>query len=136
MQDIPLFHGTTRTQADKIIKEGFSANTCFTTDASLAAYFAECANDEHQDNNGSRDVEVILTVSLSSSEIKVDWPAFEEPISIFRNEWATSDDLWFQGIESGDIPYPKHDYDVEKAIEATTCVRCISTVYPSQIFET
>lgn len=136
MHNITLFHGTTRTHADKILKIGFSENTCFTTNKSLAAYFAECANDEHQDHDGSRDIEVILSVSLTPSEIKVDWPAFEEPISIFRNEWARSDALWFEGIENGDIPYPDNDHDTEKAISSTTCVRCIAPVSPHHIQET
>ncbi len=135
MDNITLFHGTTRTHAENILKTGFSENTCFTTNESLAAYFAECANDEHQDDNGSRDIEVILSVSLPLSKIKVDWPAFEEPISIFRNEWAASDDLWFEGIENNSIPYPGDDHDVESAIESTTCVRCIEPVLPPQIKE-
>lgn len=135
MSTISLFHGTTKTHADAILKHGFSANTCFTTDISVAEYFAECANDEHQDTHGKRDDEVILSVSFVTNDLKVDWVAFEEPISIFRNEWAMSDSLWNEGIESGEIPYPQNDLDTENALKATTCVRCIESVPADKISE-
>jgi hypothetical protein len=135
MATISLFHGTTQTHAEKILKEGFLPNTCFTTDESLAEYFAECANDEHQDEHGERDNEVILVVSLPQEQLKVDWPAFEEPISIFRNEWVDSDEEWSEGMEDGSIPTPANDDDVSVALEVTTCVRCKDAIPAENISE-
>jgi len=120
-----LYHGTDSVSAQKIMKEGFSARSCLTSDEKLAWYFAEARIEELDDNNTLTDDidQVVLTVTLDEAQLVVDYPAYEEPISIYRNEFVGNDRDWHELCGNGDIPYPTHEDDVDAALEATTCVR-------------
>lgn len=125
MRTITLYHGTDSLSAQDIIDNGFAARSCLTTCVQLADYYCEARMEELQDKGKlNEDIEqVILQVVLSVDALVVDYPAYEEPISIYRNKLFGNDEDWHEGCENGDVPYPENEFDVEPALEATTCVR-------------
>lgn len=120
-----LYHGTDSVSAENIIKNGLKEHSCLTSDENLAWYYAEARLEELEDKKALTDDidEVVLRVVLDNDKLVVDYPAYEEPISIYRDEYVGNDEDWHEGCENGDIPYPKDKDDVTAALEATTCVR-------------
>lgn len=122
---ITLFHGTTKARAASILENGIDANTYLTTNEELAEYFGECACDEQ--NLDYSQIQ-ILKVRVIKSNLRVDFEAYAEPITIFRNDFATSDTDWHEMCESGEIPYPSNEKDIEPALKVTTCVKTAEAV--------
>ena len=117
---ITLFHGTTSENAQNITSNGFRPQTCLTTDMEIAQYYAECACDAE---NLNYDDVVILSVSLTKDCLVVDYAAYEEPLSYYRDNFTKCDKEWGAMCDSGKIPYPSDQNDVDSAIQATCCVR-------------
>ena len=116
-QSILLYHGTCSKGADNIQCIGLNEHTCLTSDLEVAEYYAECAHDE------SGEEPVVLTVLVPRHQLKVDFPAFEEPLSFYRNDHTRSDSEWHEMIEDGRIPFPDDEHDVDTALEITKSVR-------------
>lgn len=71
-----LYHGTSRTNADKILKEGFK-NPYLTNLLEIAFYYAQAQCDE----DGSLE-SVVLEVEVSEDNLRYDYPAMDEPVWI------------------------------------------------------
>jgi hypothetical protein len=113
-----LLHGTCACAADNLIENG-STKTLFLTDCeSVAEYYAECAHDECACGDHTT-----LKVDVNPSLLTVDYAAYEEPLSFYRNEWAATDREWAQGLDEGTIPYPTSHSDVTTALSATRSVK-------------
>lgn len=98
-----LMHGTCACCAEKIINgSGLKERSCLTSNIEIADYYAEVAR-EDCDCEG----EVILSVIVDESELMADTNSFDEPLTIFRNNYAISDSDWSEMIESEEIPYPE-----------------------------
>jgi hypothetical protein len=125
MSVVTLYHGTDSKSAADIMENGLNARSCLTSSLEVADYFGEARIEELQDLGELTDCigQVILAVNLPVDRLVVDYPAYEEPISIYRNVHTTCDREWHDGCDNGDIPYPKDELDVLPALEATTCVR-------------
>lgn len=123
---IELKHGTCACQALKIVDESFNAHSCLTSCAELAEYYADCAVDECKTCE-SGDIDIVI-VRVDKAQLSVDYPAFEEPISIYRNNYTKCDKEWEEMIESRDIPYPKDEHDIDVALEVTTSVKTTSHI--------
>ncbi|WP_210498523.1 hypothetical protein [Vibrio crassostreae] len=120
-----LYHGTTQDNAEKILKEGFKARACLTSDLEVAEYYAECACDE---DGLSYEECAIVAVTVERDSLVVDYPAYEEPLSFYKHNYTTSDREWREMIENAEIPYPRDEKDIDTALEVTTCVRVSSKV--------
>ena len=120
-----FYHGTDSVSAQKILQKGFNARGCLTTDIDLAWHFAECRIEELKENDELLEDtdEIVIKVEVENIDLVVDYPAYEEPITIYRNNFCNNESDWHQGIEDGDIPYPLNETDVETALSVTTCVR-------------
>lgn len=133
MTSIELFHGTTQTQADNILRNGFKPDSYFSARLDIAQYYADAANDVHEEKTGERDDEIILMVTLDLITLSVDYAAYEEPLSYYRNDFVNSDEEWNDGCENGKIPYPINNKDVAVALDVTACVRCDNAIAPNLI---
>ena len=121
-----LLHGTTSSLWEKIQLKGLR-NPNLTTDKEVAGYFAK----EAAEADGG--MPIILKVKVSANQLWVDGPAYEEPLTYYRNRWAASDEEWHQKIASGEIPYPVDARDWPTALRVTTCVLVKEIVPPSKI---
>ncbi|WP_063664363.1 hypothetical protein [Aliivibrio fischeri] len=132
MTIVSLYHGTSSTHSPNILKNGLRDNSYLTNNLSIAEYYAECACDEE---SMSYDEAVILEVNIDKKSLSVDFASFEEPLSIYRNNFARTDRDWHQMIEDGDIPYPKSSnlsVDVQIALQVTGCVKTVKHLSPEQ----
>jgi hypothetical protein len=131
---ITLYHGTTSVIAQKIKQVGMRAGTCLTTDVKLAYYYAECAleEDESDDEDGELDIALVKVV-LPLEALEVDYPSFEEPISIYRDNFASSEREWHAMLEDGSIPYPSGKDDVQIALDVTTSVKTKNNIEPKEL---
>lgn len=122
MTTLTLFHGTSTVDAARISENGFRENTCFTNSAELAEYYAE----ERVEEVGGEIA--IFEVVIDTGILRVDEPAFEEPLTLYRNEHAASDDEWHDGLSTGAIPSPSDSRDYATALEVTWSVRSSAPV--------
>ena len=125
-----LFHATSLAKKASILRDGLQSSSCLTTCEDTAEYFGI----EAMERDGCDDY-VVFEVTLSEHDLKVDYPAFEEPISTYYKRWAKDDRAWWEGIENGSIPYPDNEYDAKTALNVTTCVRAIHAVKPENLKE-
>lgn len=126
-QIIRLLHGTSSNQVEAILAEGLKAHTCLTSSEELAQYYAECAADE----DGGEPV--WLLVEVDPRTLRVDYAAFQEPLTYYRDEHARNDDNWHEMIESGEVPYPASDKDWKTALAVTWSVKTSEPVKPRHI---
>jgi hypothetical protein len=118
-----LLHGTCTCAADNIANNG-STKTLFLTDCEyIAEYYAECAHDECGCGNYE-----ILKVGVNPLLLSVDYAAYEEPLTFYRNKWCATDREWFQGIEDNNIPYPISEWDTVTALSVTSSVKHNATI--------
>lgn len=132
MTIVSLYHGTSSTHSSNILKNGLRDNSYLTNNLDIAEYYAECACDEE---GMSYDEAVILKVSIDKTTLSVDFASFEEPLSIYRNNFAKTDRDWHQMIEDGHIPYPNSNNlscNVNTALQVTGCVKTTTTLLPQQ----
>jgi len=122
-----LFHGTSDAILGKIAKKGLKGRTSLTDSEELAEYYAEEAVAEL---GGS---EIILSVEVDENNLRVDWPAYDEPLTFYRDEYACDDEEWHEMIEEGEIPYPNNDKDWATALEATWSVKHEGAIPASSI---
>ena len=128
MPTITLFHGTTKKIAETIIKEGLKANSYLTSREDVAEYYAEVAMEDAVDK-GDADADcVILSVIVKQNDLRVDYCAYEEPLTYYRNDFTKCDSEWHEGVNNGDIPYPKDIKDTAVALSVTGCVKTQSLV--------
>jgi hypothetical protein len=121
-----LYHGTSTAAWESIRQTGLRRP--FLTDRrDIAAYYAECAADE----DGSHPI--ILVCSVSPDSLRPDWVAYDEPLTLFREDYAASDAEWFDGCESGDIPTPDSADDWMTALTVVHSVRCLGDVVPQGV---
>lgn len=132
MPTLTLYHGTTAEHAQAILTDGLRAGTCLTSREDIAEYYAECAVDEATDE-GRDTHEVILAITVERDQLCVDYPAYEEPLTYYRDEFVSSDEEWHTGLEDGSIPYPDNDNDVDTALSVTACVKTTSKIPASAI---
>lgn len=123
MAVLTLFHGTTTALAQKILLEDLSAHSYLTSREDVADYYGEVAMDEAIDNGEDDADYVILRVSISQDALSVDYNAYSEPLTYYRNDFADNDEDWFQKIDSGNIPYRENENDVATALSMTSCVK-------------
>lgn len=124
-----LYHGTCDKGKEKILSEGLNPLSCMTSDIEVAQYYAECAAEE------SDEPPVILSMLVPKTNLKVDYNSFEEPLSYFKHEYTRSDSEWREMIESGEIPYPKDEFDFQTSLDVVWSVRCINRIDKSEIWE-
>ena len=125
-----LYHGTDSVSAKNIIEKGFEKNSCLTSDVNLAWYYTEARIEDLIDEGVCVKAidKVVVCVVLPPEKLVVDYASYEEPISIFRDEYADNDRDWHSGCDDGTVPYPKNKFDVAPALKATTSVRTKSWV--------
>jgi len=93
--------------------------SCLTDDSEIVEYYAECQVDECPDCA----IEILEVLIETPEQLSVDYPAFEEPLSFYRNDYTTCDREWGEMIEAGEIPYPKDECDHQVALDVTCSVR-------------
>lgn len=120
-------HGTSSNQVEAILAEGLKAHTCLTCSEALAQYYAECAAEE----DGG--VPVWLLAEVDPRTLRVDYAAFQEPLTYYRDEHAGDDDDWHAMIDAGEIPYPSSDKDWQTALAVTWSVKTNEPVKPRHI---
>ena len=128
-----LFHGTSRSVMEALSDENPLKTPYLTDNPELAEYYAECAMEELEDEDW-----VILAVNLTDDELihlKADFHAFEEPISITRNDHASSDREWFEMIDEGEVRWPESDDDYATSLEFTGSVRLDIDIPASRLIE-
>ena len=129
-----LFHGTSRSVMDSLSDENPLKTPYLTDNPELAEYYAECAMEELEDDDW-----VILAVNLTDDELtylKADFHAFEEPISITRNDHASSDREWFKMLENGEIRWPESNDDYATSLEFTGSAWIDMDIPTSRLVET
>jgi len=114
-----LFHGTSTKNARAIQKAGVLARPYLTSCCEQAAYYAECASEEDDSDP------VVLQLEIGSDALAVDYISFAEPLTIFRNKWAQSEEEWHEKISRREIPFPSDELDVATALAVTGAVRAI-----------
>lgn len=127
-KQIFLFHGTCYCCAEKILKEGLKPRTCLTDNLDVAEYYSEAANDECENCEP-----VILSVTVMTDNLVVDQPAFDEPLTYYRNNYTRCDDEWYEMLESGEIPSPTSEHDYKTALSVTNSVIHLKEVHPDCI---
>lgn len=119
-ETITLYHGTDYESALSILKTGLRKDSCLTNDLDTALDFAlstcEC-------NGVSKDEAEIIEIQVDKNSLYVDYPAYEEPLTLYRNNWASTDREWHEMCDNGEIPYPTDKTDVDVALMVTGCVR-------------
>ena len=121
-----LFHGTSDRLLAKIATGGLKKPN-LTDDHDIAMYYAEEACEEF------KGVPVVLTVDVDESTLRVDQPAFDEPLTFYRDNYASSDEEWSEMLTAGEIPSPKNKQDWETSLLVTNSVKCISDIAPDNI---
>ena len=111
-----LYHATTSSQADALMKEGFADTGSFWGTEAMSEYYLETVDDEIEERN-SDDRSVLLSVAVSDLDqglICVDQPAIDEPITTvlgMREEavhrlWAACAGTWEDSLEiAGSVLY-------------------------------
>lgn len=108
-----LYHGTSASNARIILSEGVLRQPYLTSCEDQASYYAECAADENEE------AQVIIELDVPAGLLSADFNAYAEPLTYFRDKWATSEKEWHTKIESGEIPYPASPGDITTAIQVT-----------------
>jgi len=125
-----LLHGTTTAHEATIRREGLHS-PYLTADAEVAAYYAEVAADE----NGAR--ALILQLEIPDqllSQLRADHPSFEEPLTFYRNAWASNDREWHRRLgEKDGIPYPENGDDWRTSLEVVRSVRFAGHLEPAHV---
>lgn len=122
---VTLYHGTDEASAASILKDGFKVGGYLTNSVEVAEYFAQ---ERCYEVNVDCSNTVILKITVSLGYIRVDYAAYEEPLTFYRGNWAESEDEWHELCDSGGIPYPDNELDVNVALEVTGCVRTIEHI--------
>ncbi len=121
-----LWHGTSSKLWPEIQIRGLNS-PCLTSDLEVAGYFAQ----EAAELDGG--LPITLQVKVDASQLRVDLPAYEEPLTFYRNHWADSDEAWHDGLESCQIPFPTDAADWTTALRVTTCVKAEGIILPTRI---
>lgn len=124
---LTLYHGTCKKSAESILKYGFYEFSCLTDNLEVAEYYAECASEE------SGFESIVLKIDVSTDNLEVDYNAYDEPLTYYRNEYATSDSDWHDMIENDEIPYPTDQNDYQTALDVTWSVRNKRKISPKYI---
>lgn len=115
-----LFHGTSISVWESLSSENPLKEPYLTNNIDLAEYYAKCAMEDFDDEDY-----VVLCVEIEEDEyelLRADYNAFDEPISITRNGFASSDREWFEMLNSGEINYPQNDHDYNTSLKYTASV--------------
>lgn len=112
-----LFHGTSASNARAILESGELRSPYLTSCEEQADYYAECAADE------TEDAAVIFELEVPDNLLEVDFNAYAEPLTYFRNQWASSEEEWHEKIDCGEIPYPDHHRDIGTALKVTRSLK-------------
>lgn len=123
-----LYHGTSSVNLVGILSDGLK-NPCLTDDEDIAAYYAECETDER----GGQQVLLKVVIDDSVDKLKPDYPAFEEPLTFYRDDYASSDREWHQMIETDEIPYPSNDADWAISLEVVHSISVEGTIPKERI---
>jgi len=123
---VRMLHGTSSTRLATILEEGLRP-AFLTCDESVARYYAEVAVEEEGGDP------VVLAVDAPEDALQVDWPSFDEPLSFYRDDWASDESEWHELLEDGGIPSPDDDADWRTSLEVTLCARCACTIPPESI---
>ena len=130
MAILTLMHGTCICAKSRIMQSGFNVNTCLTNNIDVACYYAECAADECDSGCGEGDV---VSVSVDTRELRVDYPSYEEPLTYFRNAFTSCDKQWFEMLENELIPYPVCDTDYETSLRVVHSVLHVAPIHASNV---
>lgn len=122
---LTLFHGTCLCAANVILQQGLRARSYLTNNETIADYYAECAMEACEQQC---DDYVLLRVTVDTTHLAADMNSYDEPLSYFRNAYATNDDDWFEGVESGEIPSPENEQDHETSLKVVKSVLCLCHV--------
>lgn len=120
---ITLFHGTSSVFTNDILANGLFS-PYLTDDKEIAEYYAECAVDEH----GGEAVILSVVVDQSKDLVKPDYPAYDEPLTFYRDEYASSDSEWHEMLDEGEIPYPSDENDWATSLETVKSVFVANTI--------
>lgn len=121
-----LLHGTSSVFLDTIQNTGLT--TPYLTDSTeVAEYYAMTAVDEEGGDP------VVLTVNVDPSTLQADYPAFEEPLSMYLYDYAESEDDWQELLENGTIPYPKDKTDWQTSLAVVRSVKSTQNISPEAI---
>lgn len=123
--EITLMHGTCQCRSEKIHHEGLFSLSCLTNNEDVAWYYAECALDECENDCGEY---VVLNIQVNKDNLKVDYNAFSEPLSYYRNKYTNCDREWAEMLEGGSIPSPESEFDYQTSLDVTNSVMCIEAI--------
>lgn len=123
-----LFHGTSSVFVGNILAKGL-CQPYLTSDEEIAEYYAECAVDEH----GGEAVLLKVVVDESKDVLKPDYPAYAEPLTFYRDEYASSDREWHEMLDAGEIPHPDSDENWAVSLETVRSVLVASAISGDRI---
>lgn len=116
-----LLHGTTEAAWVRIQESGAMTRPYLTCRDDVAAYYSECAVDEEPTYQGQANAGILLAVRVPTALLRADLPAFDEPLDLYRDDHADSEDEWHELIENEEIPYPERE-DWLTSLQYTGCV--------------
>lgn len=131
MTILRLMHGTSSKALEQMRADGAMKSPIFLSDHDETAnYYAECASEEDDSDP------VVIIIEVNSDLLVRDDPSFAEPLSFIKSlHGIKSDADWMAAFVSGDLSYPKGEYDFTTSLQVVRSVMCLAELPVSAIYK-